>query len=333
MLHASVRSTLAVLSALPVVAALSSSPAQAVDLFVAGTIGEVYKGDSAIGGFEYFGGICLAPAHALAIDSANIYVGDLNGGILRLDLATGEFINLYWVPGDATDIVMHDQDLLVSTSLGEIHRVDPVTGAIESTLVGPNGIQAMLVVGDDLFVSSALEGIIWKGDAVTGNFQYFGCGCSGPAQGLAHDDSYLYAGDEFGAYIRYDLSTGDLLDEGFFPFDISAMVRDGDDLLLSESNGTIHRINPLDPWGGELDTLISPIAIAAMEILPGGVEPPCPADITGDRVVNVLDLIDLLLCFGQPAVPGCQREDVNGDGNVNVLDLIELLLSFGQTCA
>ncbi len=60
--------------------------------------------------------------------------------------------------------------------------------------------------------------------------------------------------------------------------------------------------------------------------------PPCPSDINGDGFVNVLDLIRLLLCFGQPAVPGCEAEDLNGDGSVNVLDLIELLLDFGQIC-
>ncbi len=59
---------------------------------------------------------------------------------------------------------------------------------------------------------------------------------------------------------------------------------------------------------------------------------PCPTDINGDGVTNVLDLIDLLLCFGQPAAGGCEAEDVNGDGTVNVLDLIELLLAFGAAC-
>ena len=49
-------------------------------------------------------------------------------------------------------------------------------------------------------------------------------------------------------------------------------------------------------------------------------------------MTTVLDLIDLLLCFGQPAVPGCVGEDVNDDGTVNVLDLIDLLLQFGQAC-
>ena len=43
-------------------------------------------------------------------------------------------------------------------------------------------------------------------------------------------------------------------------------------------------------------------------------------------------LSDLLLCFGQPAVPGCEAQDINEGGTVNVLDLIDLLLVIGQAC-
>ncbi|MHC4109097.1 MAG: hypothetical protein ACYSTY_13540 [Planctomycetota bacterium] len=64
----------------------------------------------------------------------------------------------------------------------------------------------------------------------------------------------------------------------------------------------------------------------------GSVTVVCGEDINADGVVNVLDLIDLLLCFGQAAVPGCESEDVNRDGTVNVLDLIDVLLVFGEAC-
>ena len=47
---------------------------------------------------------------------------------------------------------------------------------------------------------------------------------------------------------------------------------------------------------------------------------------------SVSDLVDLLPCFGLPAVPDCESQDVNEDGTVNVLDLIDLLLGFRQTC-
>ncbi len=59
----------------------------------------------------------------------------------------------------------------------------------------------------------------------------------------------------------------------------------------------------------------------------------CPQDITSDGFVNVLDLIQLLLCFGNPASPPCDTgQDVNGDGDVNVLDLIDVLLAFATRC-
>ena len=58
----------------------------------------------------------------------------------------------------------------------------------------------------------------------------------------------------------------------------------------------------------------------------------CPADLNADGVVNVNDLIDLLQCFGLPAVPGCENEDIYGDGFVNVNDLLEVLLAIGTTC-
>ncbi|MCH8155026.1 MAG: laccase domain-containing protein [Proteobacteria bacterium] len=60
---------------------------------------------------------------------------------------------------------------------------------------------------------------------------------------------------------------------------------------------------------------------------------PCPADIHCDGTIDVLDLIDLLLCFGLPANPPCDTgQDVNGDGVTNVLELIDLLLAFGTAC-
>ena len=70
-------------------------------------------------------------------------------------------------------------------------------------------------------------------------------------------------------------------------------------------------------------------AVGSVNVSLNALVTPCPPDVNGDGVVN---LINLLLCFGQPAVPGCSPEDVNGDGTVNVLDLIDLLLAFGTSC-
>jgi subtilisin family serine protease len=53
-----------------------------------------------------------------------------------------------------------------------------------------------------------------------------------------------------------------------------------------------------------------------------------PADLDGDGVVGVLDMIQLILAWG-PCPPGPCAADLDGDGEVGVLDLIELIMSWG----
>jgi len=59
--------------------------------------------------------------------------------------------------------------------------------------------------------------------------------------------------------------------------------------------------------------------------LTGGGGVTCPADITGDGVVDVLDLLEVLSQWG-----GSGTADINGDGIVDVLDLLEVLGAWGE---
>jgi hypothetical protein len=52
----------------------------------------------------------------------------------------------------------------------------------------------------------------------------------------------------------------------------------------------------------------------------------CPADITGDGVVNASDLLRLLALWGQEG----GEADINHDGIVNTADLLELLAAWGE---
>ncbi len=285
------------------------------ELYVAGTIGEVYMGDPVTGGFEYWGGICLAPVHSLAIDGANVFAGDANGGILRLDLVTGEAMDLYWVPGDATDIVVHDQDLLVSTSGGDIHRVDPITGTVESTLTTGIPIDAMALHGDTLFIAGSL-GAVYKGNAVTGGFEYFGCTCLGPIQALTLDGEYVFAGDATGAILQFTQATGELV-TFYWPAGsgVTGLAMHDGELLVSEVNGSIHRVNPAT--GLVIETLTSPIFTDAIEVrLP-------PGDIDGDGVVGINDFLIVLGRWGAcPPSPDPCPADLDGDGVVGIGDFL-----------
>ena len=72
----------------------------------------------------------------------------------------------------------------------------------------------------------------------------------------------------------------------------------------------------------ELDTVTDGTVLSLMI--------PSPADLTGDGMVNVLDLIQMLLCYGQTAAGGCESADINDDGVVNILDVTQLLLDWGS---
>jgi len=53
----------------------------------------------------------------------------------------------------------------------------------------------------------------------------------------------------------------------------------------------------------------------------------CPEDVTGDGVVDVLDLLAILAAWGD--CPGCP-EDITGDDVVDVLDLLAILAAWGS---
>ncbi len=53
----------------------------------------------------------------------------------------------------------------------------------------------------------------------------------------------------------------------------------------------------------------------------------CPADVTGDEIVDVMDLLDVLSQWG-----GSGSADITSDGIVDVLDLLQVLAAWGP-CA
>ena len=106
-----------------------------------------------------------------------------------------------------------------------------------------------------------------------------------------------------------------------------------DPMIITASAGRTVAVGDLD--GDGLDDLVlgtgSMFTNGSITILINTTEPAgTPGDINADGSVNVLDLIDLLLCFGLSADPPCVAADVNADGAVDVLDLIELLINFGS---
>lgn len=59
---------------------------------------------------------------------------------------------------------------------------------------------------------------------------------------------------------------------------------------------------------------------------------PCPADLNGDRQINLSDLATLLSNFGLTAGATAEQGDLNGDEQVNLTDLAQMLSVFGTPC-
>jgi hypothetical protein len=55
----------------------------------------------------------------------------------------------------------------------------------------------------------------------------------------------------------------------------------------------------------------------------------CPMDLSGNRVVEVADVLELLAAFG---CSGTCPADLTGDGAVGVADVLVLLSGFGASC-
>ncbi len=84
-----------------------------------------------------------------------------------------------------------------------------------------------------------------------------------------------------------------------------------------------------DTPGRILGTVIGPKAFEHGMSYFGNPETPCPADLTGDGIVNGADLTVVLANWGK-CKSGCEG-DLNGDGNIDGADLTVVLAAWG-TC-
>ena len=74
------------------------------------------------------------------------------------------------------------------------------------------------------------------------------------------------------------------------------------------------------PYSGLLD--IAPYSVQIFSQIPNPADP-CPADLSGDDVVNVTDLLLIISAWGSA------KGDITGDGVTDVSDLLVAIGAFG----
>lgn len=140
---------------------------------------------------------------------------------------------------------------------------------------------------------------------------------------LETEDDFLFDRARF--YINSTMikQFDDSLEWTTFTYDLASYA--GQSVTLAWHFDTVDGLaNFFHGWQVDQVRIISPQFVCE------DVEPSCPADLTGDGVVDVLDLFTLLAAWGAcPADPSPCPADLTGDGIVDVADLFALLAEWG----
>jgi len=246
-------------------ALLPLSPARADDLFVGSPTTLIQQGNPFNGALQGIGA-CGGAAQSMTLDGDVLLIGDPSGHVYRkapADLFVGY---AYDVPNDAQGLAMHGGDLLSVGTDGTIVRVASDTGAVLDTMTAPiDHLSAILVAGDDVYVGSSF-GVVQKGSANTGGFQFWGT-CGGPIHSLAKDATHLIVGSSNGMIYRINLGS-QAVDTSFAaPNDAQAMVVQGGDLLVGGSDATIRRIQRTT--GALKSTLATQVGVSSLALRRG----------------------------------------------------------------
>jgi len=124
-------------------------------------------------------------------------------------------------------------------------------------LAAPAAADRLLVAGPDGFVMQA--------DTAVGDFQYFACQCAGPIRALAADQRRLYAADEFGQLLVFDVRTGAI--QGLFSLglgQINALAAAHGSVFVGTESALVVEIDPAN--GALLDARKTTTAVRALLI-------------------------------------------------------------------
>ena len=219
-------------------AGLLAAGASADDLFIASTTSAILKGNPAQGDFELIG-LCGGPAHSLLVDGEDVFVGDQSGNIYLFDASAGALGYAFTGVNDATAMVLHDDQLLISGSDSTVQRFTR-NGALLETLSPGVPVEAMLLDGDVLYVGSSF-GLVVRADLNDGVFSFWGT-CGGPIESMAFQGSELLLATTGGVTYRLDRNTQQVLGAYALPIDASAIVSHAGDLLVGGVGSLVHRV-------------------------------------------------------------------------------------------
>jgi hypothetical protein len=271
--------------------------------------------------------------------------------VCRLDPATGRtkdnFIDgVLEGAGVLVDLLFTDDGdvLTLDNVTAKLLRFDGETGQLQGEFanLGQAGMSSPKFMeygpDGDIYVvgNGALGNTVQRIDSETGelrgSFITPGSGGLAAGQGLVFHEEHLYVSNGAASQVlRYHGSTGAFIDQfvtsGSGGLSNPHSLRfgpDGDLYVASRGDNSVKRYD--GQTGAYIDDFVT--SGSAGLIQPTGllfIEPICDADLTGDDMVNVADLLVLLGSWGDAG-----EADLDGDGMVGVADLLLLLGAWGE---
>jgi len=242
------------------------SPLATADkLYFASPTTLIAEGNPFDGGFNVIGA-CGGAAWSATLQGSTLLIGDPNHHIYRKSPGDPFVGYAFDVPNDAKALVMHAGNLL-SGGDNSVVRVDAQTGAVLATFNLSVPVTALAIHGDDLYVGSSF-GIVQKGSALTGGFQFWGT-CGGPVTSMAIDGSHLFLGSgsapgNQGSVYCLDLGSQQITATYAVANDLQALVLHQGDLLAAGSGAQVARVARLT---GQLKgTFQAGVAVSALAV-------------------------------------------------------------------
>lgn len=308
------------IAVLSIAALASAALAAPPTLYVTANIGDTASVDLSMGQAHPIGNFnCGYPNGALVLNGPDLMIAQQCGYLLHVDAPSGQLKSRVETMTQIYGMELDGQSL-IAAGLQRLAHIDPATGNILDVRTVPQSAIALSLVGDTVYVATALGGV-YRAPVASGPLTSMGSwGLQLCAMGAA--DQTMVVSSVFGGVYRIDLADGTMHALYPVPELVQAIAVDGDVAYLSAQSGTIRRIRLSN--GLVLGTLQAGIPANHMTL----VRNRCPADFSGDSALNVNDFI----AFQSGLAAHGPAADFNRDGLFNVNDFVAFLSDYAAGC-
>jgi hypothetical protein len=213
-------------------------------LLVAGPDGFVMATDTARDDLQYFTCTCNGPIRAMAADARRLYVADDFEQIVVFGRDDGALRTFIWPGiGRIDALAAGGNELFAGAEDGSVARIDPLTGTVLDVRLAPAGVRG-LVVHDGNLIASTSDGALWRAPQSGGDFQYFTCFCLGAAKNMVGVGDDFFIMDDWGNVVRVDASSGAIVNGFWAGDASSMAASRTELFFYYDTPGTVARFDP-----------------------------------------------------------------------------------------